>query len=207
MEPIPGLVLDEAMFELAAAAVAEYTPHIAPLTWERFIDPARWLNIPDPDGEISKSELTLLVGVERTVKLNRWLRPDIRGGEEEQIPHNHRWDKFRGHILRGAYSEMRWRRTDIDPETGRAKVIAEPRVTHSSPTANEVAHDVWHEVHECEPGTLSLMDCDYGEFGDWTHLDLATGILRKDQPVAGFAEMLAALNPHRPDLARPARSN
>lgn len=202
LEVIPGLTLTDSMYELAAAGVAEHAPHIRPLSREQFDDPAGWLNIPDLDGEISKSELTLLVGVDATVKLNIWFRPDIRGGAEEQVPHNHRWNSFRGHILRGAYSELRFRRENVDPETDRADVIFEPRVMHASPDANEVAHDVWHEVDWCEPGTMSLMVCGYGEFGNWGHLDLSSGKRRKDQPVAGFNDMLAALNPHRPDLRK-----
>lgn len=31
---------------------------------------------------------------------------------------------------------------------------------------------------------------------DWGHLDIATGRVRRDQPVAGFEAMFAALNPH-----------
>ncbi|WP_410646196.1 hypothetical protein [Amycolatopsis sp. cmx-4-54] len=200
METIPGLVLTEAMYERTAAGVAEFPPHVGTLSRSRFVDAANWLNIPDLDGEISKSELTLLVGVEATVKLNVWFRPDIRGGAEEQIPHNHRWNLLRGHILRGAYRELRFRRVNVDPETDRADIIFEPPATYCSPDVNEVAHGVFHEIDWCEPGTMSLTVCDYGEFGDWSHLDLATGMRRKDQPVAGFRTMLAALNPHRPDL-------
>jgi hypothetical protein len=204
LEVLPGLVLTDSMYELAAAGVAEHAPDFGPLSRAQFVDPAKWLNIPDLDGEISKSELTLLIGVERTLKLNVWFRPDIRGGgAEEQVPHNHRWDLFRGHVLKGAYSEFRFTRTNVDPETDHADVVIEPHVVHYSPDANEVRHGVWHEVDWCEPGTMSLMSCGYGEFGNWGHLDLATGQRRKDQPVPGFDHMLAKLNPHRPDLEVP----
>lgn len=196
MEIIPGLVLDDIDYELAAAGVAEYAPHLAPLTRERFLDPTGWRNIPNLSGEISRSELTLLTGVDATVKLNRWVRPDIRGGDEDQIPHNHRWDIFYGHLLRGAYSEVRFRRADIDPETGHAEVIFEPRITHASPGINAVPHDVWHEVVAVDPGTLSLMVCGRGEFGNWSHLDVDSGQLIHEQPVKEFDAMFAALNPH-----------
>lgn len=199
VEVLPGLTLDHDMYELAAAGVAEHAPHLGPLTWERFTDPRDWLLIPDLDGEISKAELTLEVGVSSTVKLNEWFRPDVRGGAEEQIPHNHRWQVFHGHLLRGAYSELRYHRLDPDPETGRAEVVCVPSA-HTSPEVNSVGHDVFHEVDSCEPGTLSLMVCGPGEFGDWCHLDVATGRLRREQPVASFNTMFAALNPHRPDL-------
>lgn len=149
------------------------------------------------DGEISKSELTLLVGEDATVKLNLWFRPDIRGGAEEQVPHNHRWNSFRGHILYGAYSEHRYTRSNVDPVTDHADVSVETSVMHSSPDANEVPHEVWHEVDWCEPGTMSLMVCGYGKFGNWGHLDVTTGVRRKDQPVAGFENMFKRLNPHK----------
>ncbi|MFD8496312.1 hypothetical protein [Amycolatopsis sp. NPDC059657] len=198
VEPIPGLTLDETMYELAAAGVAEHTPHVGQLTWERFTDPAHWLHIPDLDGEISKSELTLLNGVEATVKLNIWFRPDVRGGEDQQIPHNHRWSQFRGHLLRGAYAEARYERTNVDPETGRAEVLITPRVVHESPGVNAVDHETYHEVLDVlVPATMSLMDCDRGELGNWGHLDLATGKQFRDQPVPTFEAMFAALNPHR----------
>jgi hypothetical protein len=202
IEVIPGLTLHESMYELAAEGVAAFAPHLDPLTWERFTDPTLWLNIPDADGQVSKTELTLLCGVEATVKLNMWWRPDIRGGDEV-VPHNHRWNEFRGHVLRGAYREVRFRRVDVDPETGRAEVVMEPAVTHASPAVNTVPHEVFHEVVEVEPATMSLMVCGRGEFGDWCHLDTATGRLRRDQPVAGFEEAFRALNPQR----YPARVN
>lgn len=47
IEVIPGLVLDDTMYELAAAGIADHAPHIDPLTRERWLDPAGWSNIPD----------------------------------------------------------------------------------------------------------------------------------------------------------------
>ncbi|MET9260272.1 hypothetical protein [Amycolatopsis sp. NPDC004079] len=77
-------------------------------------------------------------------------------------------------------------------------MIIEPRITHASPTANAVEHNVFREVMEVhEPGTMSLMVCGRGEFGNWCHLDISSGETRRDQPVNGFNEMFAALNPHR----------
>lgn len=169
VEAIPRLVLDERMFELAAEGVEKHAPDVGPLTWERFIDPSGWLNIPDLDGEVSKAELTLLVSVEHTVKLNVWFRPDIRGDVliEEQVPHNHRWKVFFGHLIRGGFGEVRFRRTNVDPETGLATVTIDPLLSHISPTVNTVEHDVFHEIVEIyEPATMSLMVCDYGAFGD-----------------------------------------
>ncbi|ANN16266.1 hypothetical protein SD37_11820 [Amycolatopsis orientalis] len=199
-EVIPGLIITASRFEIVAAGVAEHAPHVGPLTWEEFTTPARWAAIPDLEGKVSKFECTLVTSEKVTVKVNDWYRPDTRGGEEEQIPHNHRWDSFTGHLLgdagTGGYTELRFYRTNVDPETGRADVEME-RVTHGSPTANVLEHGVYHEIPEIlEPGTLSLMVCGYGEYGNWGHLDIHTGRVFRDQPVAGFKAMFAKLNPH-----------
>jgi hypothetical protein len=197
VEILPGLVLSDREFELAAAGVAEHAPMVGPLTRAKWLNPAGWLRIPDQEGEVSKDELILVASEEITVKLNRWWCPDVRGSEVDQAPHNHRWSEFRGHLLYGGYTETRFVRSNIDPETGRADVESFEAV-HDSPDANLVAHEVYHEVTDIHmPGTLSLMVCGYGRFGDWGHLDTRTGRTRKDQPVAGFNEAFAALNPHK----------
>ncbi len=200
VEVIQGLVIDEEMFQRAEAGVARYAPHIAPLTWETFTRSGIWINVPDASGELSKSELTLLIGEPATVKLNIWHSPDVRGGDMV-VPHNHRWLSFTGHLLSGGYDEDRYTRRNIDPETGEAEVQSQ-RLSHHSPEGNEVAHDVFHEVVGIhDPGrTMSLVVCGFGKFGNWSHLDVETGKLRRDQPVKGFDAMLAALNPHKTDL-------
>lgn len=199
VEVIPHLTVDDTMYDLAMWGIDDHAPDLEPLTWKRFTDPDGWALIPDTDGEVSKAELTLLNGVGRTVKLNVWYRPDVRGGEEEKLHHNHRWSTFTGYLLRGGYDELRSRRINIDPETGLADVVVDPLVTHNSPDGNVVPHDVFHEVVRIhEPGTMSLMVCGYGEYGDWCHVDIPTGKLITQQPVAGFNDMYKKLTPHLP---------
>lgn len=192
VEVIPGLVLDEEMFEAAAAGVADLAPDLAPLSWETITSASRWLNIPDDCGELSKSEMTLLNTAERTVRLNVWRRADLRGGEKP-MPHNHPWQSFTGHVLLGGYAEARY---ELDPAGG---VLAELDVQHASPAANVVGHDTYHEVSAVHaPGrTVSLMVCGRGRRGDWGYLDVDSGEHKRLQPVKDFAVMFAALNPHR----------
>jgi hypothetical protein len=194
---LPGFTVDQTMYETAANGIATLAADLAPLTWDKFTAPASWLLIPDEQGEISKAEMILTCSVQRTVKLNIWYRPDVRGGAKI-VPHNHRWDTFCGNLLLGGYDEDRYTRTAVDAATGRAHVEAELGVTHDTATANEVPHDVFHEVTRVhEPGrTMSLMVCGRGEFGNWCHLDVDTGRLVREQPVAGFDDMFAVLNPH-----------
>ncbi|MCI2422488.1 hypothetical protein MOQ72_34180 [Saccharopolyspora sp. K220] len=90
VEVAPGLVLDEAMYEVAAAGILEYAPDVAPLTKETFVAPTGWWIIPDDDCVGYKAELVLRNDRDRTIKLNNWYLPDLRGGEESR-PHSHPW--------------------------------------------------------------------------------------------------------------------
>lgn len=191
---LPELTITDDLYEIAAAGVAEHAPILAPLTWSRLIDAALWTRVPNDRGEVSKMETTLLRSIELTVRLNVWLRPDLRRGDQP-TPHNHPWTSFTGHVLgdQGGYSEDRYyvdERGDVQADIG---------VAHRSQAANTVDHHTYHEVTEIHaPGrTLSLMVCGTGRRGDWGYLDLATGEHRRFQPVAGFDTMLAALNMHQ----------
>jgi hypothetical protein len=199
MTPIlPGFEINQTMYEAAADGLAEFAPDLTPLTWEAFTAPTGWLLIPDDQGRISKAEMILTCSAERTVKVNVWFRPDVRGGQKV-IPHNHRFDEFTGHVVLGGYTDDQYRRTRVY-DNGHADIEAMLAVTHAGPdAANRVPHDVFHEVTAVhDPGrTVSIMVCGPGKFGDWCHLDFETGRLIKEQPVAGFDEMLRALNPHR----------
>lgn len=188
---LPGLTVTDEMYQAAHAGITVYASDTH-LTWEKFTTAAAWTLIPDDRGELSKAEITLIRSIERTVRLNIWFRPDLRGGDRP-MPHNHPWRAFTGHVLLGGYSENRYRRD----ESG--DVLADLGVTHRAPAANTVHHDTYHEVTEIhEPGhTLSLMVCGRGQRGDWGYLDTDTGEHRMLQPVADFAAMLAALNPHQ----------
>jgi hypothetical protein len=204
LEILPEFTLDDEMYNVAAEGISTFAPDLPDLTWEKFTTPADWLLIPDDRGELSKAEVELMIGVDRTIKLNIWFRPDVRGGAKV-IPHNHRWESFTGHVLMGGYDEDRYWRSHIESLSGRADVHADLGITHAGPAANVVEQDTFHEVVGIhEPGrTMSLMVCGYGEFGNWTHLDIDSGRLMREQPVAGFNDMLAALNPHHPSY-RPA---
>jgi hypothetical protein len=192
LEVIPGLTLDDALFAAAADALATRLPDLAPLTFADFTDPARWANIPDDEGLLSKSETVLTRSRHLTVKLNVWFRADLRGGAAP-MPHNHPWETFTSYVLGGGYDEHRWH---LDPV---GNIVETLGVEHHGPTANQVGDDVYHEVAAVyEPGrTMSLMVCGTGRRGNWGYLDLATGAHRAMQPVAGFDAMFAALNPHR----------
>lgn len=187
----PGLALDNTLYETAAAALATRLPDLAPLTFDDFIAPARWANIPDDQGQLSKSEMVLTRSRHLTAKLNIWHRADLRGGTAP-TPHNHPWTSFTSYVLIGGYSEHRWH---LDPV---GNIVEQLGVEHSGPTANLIGHDVYHEVAAVhEPGrTMSLMVCGTGCRGDWGYLDLDTGAHRALQPVEDFEAMFAALNPH-----------
>lgn len=187
---LPGLDLDDAMFERTAQAVADHAPHLEPLLWERFADPAGWTFVPDDDGRAYKAELVLLDTIPAALKANLWFLPDRRGGTAP-APHSHPW-AFYSHVLMGGYREDRYRRT------ADGAVVAELDVDHLAPTVNSVGLNTYHEVTEIhEPGrTLTLMVCGAGQRGRWGYLDVATGEHRRVQPDPHFTARLAALNPH-----------
>lgn len=192
LEIIPGLTVDDTMFETAADGIARLAPTLGPLTYADFTDPRTWSNIPDDQGELSKSEKTLTRTAELTLRLNVWYREDLRGSGAP-MPHNHPWETFTGNLLMGGYDEDRWTLTDP------GNVIENLDVHHGAPAANIVDHRTYHEVRGVHaPGrTMSLMVCGRGRRGDWGYLDVVTGEHRKLQPVTNFDAMYAALNPHQ----------
>lgn len=199
-EVVPGLTLDESLFEVAAAGLAAHAAHLPALSWEGFTDPTSWWLIPEEDGLLSKAELTVVKGAAETVKLNIWFRGDVRD-RGRPMPHNHPWDSFTGHVLSGGYSEDRYVR-----DTGYPRGVSFTKgVEHVASSGNVVPKALFHEVREIhEPGrTLSLMTCSTGRRGDWGYLDIDTGgyVANSDyQPVADFTGLLMALNPqHRKD--------
>lgn len=187
----PGLVLDDELFGAAEAGVSAHAPHLAPLTWRQFAEPAGWTLVPDDCGDGYKAELVLLNTREATAKINLWFLPDLRGGQEP-TPHSHPW-AFDAHVLLGGYSEDRY-----TPD-GTGMVRAERGVEHAAGGVNGVPRSVYHEVTAIhEPGrTLTLMVCGRGERGAWGYLDLATGQHRHVEPDRTFAARLRAINPHR----------
>ncbi|MEU7162228.1 hypothetical protein AB0A98_38305 [Streptomyces chrestomyceticus] len=188
---IPGLVVDEAMLEAAAAALPAHAPELGPLSWECFTAPANWWMVPDEAGDACKAELVLREDTEATVKVNLWLLPDRRAADGRPAPHSHPWD-FRSWILLGGYDEDRYELSD-------GHVRADLAVAHRSGTVNEIDRALYHEVTGIhEPGrTLSLMVCGPGVRGSWGYLDPDTGRCVPSAPDPGFTDRLRALNPHR----------
>lgn len=194
MDPVliaPGLTLTTALYETAAAGIDAYAAGLAPLTWEQFTAPMSWWLVPDGSGRLSKAELTLAEDRDRTVKLNVWHAPDIRGAEGP-LPHSHPWP-FESQILTGGYSEDRYLFVggQVRAETGRE---------YGPGSTNTVDRYLYYEVtelHSAPGATVTLMLCGHGERGAWGHLDPATGTLSPPQQSGLFPERLRALNPHR----------
>ncbi|MER8002966.1 hypothetical protein [Streptomyces sp. NPDC095613] len=186
----PGLLVDEALHEAASEGIGLYAPNCAPLTWDRFVAPAGWWLVPDETGDGYKAECVLEDTQDRTIKINLWFLPDLRGGQKAQ-PHSHPWD-FHAHVLLGGYNEDRY-----VPDGG--TVRAERSVEHQAGAVNRVPIDVYHEVTQIhDPGrTLTLMVCGRGERGRWGYLDINTGTRVPVQPDPKFAARLRALNPHQ----------
>lgn len=183
---VPGLTVDEELFDATVDGLARFAPDES-LTWAEFTSEDRWLLVPDSDGVGYKAEAVLRREEGRTVKVNLWLAPDLRDGEESR-PHNHPWE-FTAHILAGGYTEQRYEVVD-------GQVVTETQV-HAAGGANEVPLSTFHEVTDIQaPGrTLTLMVCGTGREGDWGYLDPATGEVEPNRPDPGFRERLIALNP------------
>lgn len=182
----PGLALTSDLFAAAAAGVAEHTPDVGPLQWEDFVS-RQWTLIPDENtGEPYKAELCLSKTTGRTVKLNYWIAPDRRGGEQAK-PHNHPWD-FHSATINGLLIEDRVTRLDGD-------LVHTTGVEHRVGDINRVGRETFHEVVDVEPATLTLMTCGPGMAG-WGYLDengdYTTAVLPD-----GFNRRLRELNPHQ----------
>ena len=185
----PGLILDNRLYDAAAAGTSSHAPELGPLTWEQFTRPGSWCLVPDDRGDAYKAELVLAESREATTKINLWFLPDLRGGQRS-APHSHPW-AFSAHVLLGGYCEDRY---VPDGSTVRADLGVE----HTAGGVNAVPRTVYHEVTAIhDPGrTLTLMVCGRGERGTWGYLDMATGEHRRAAPDPGFSARIAALNPH-----------
>jgi len=193
-EVMPGQRVTADVYEQVRDTLEGQAPNLLPgLTWEQFTHPGGGVfAIPDNQGRISKVELILASTPDETVKVNRWFLPDRRAGQRP-VPHNHRWTVMRSTILRGGYTEERYR-------SGRGGVGHE-RCVHAAGGRNELGHAVFHEVVEIlDPGeTWTLMVCGHGQPGDWGYLDPDSGRYRHNEALApdpGFAAAFRALNPH-----------
>ncbi|MEU3186016.1 hypothetical protein ABZ707_17710 [Streptomyces sp. NPDC006923] len=186
VQVLPGLPVNEDLFDAAVRGLADFAPDDA-ITWEDFTSEDRWLLVPRPDGLAYKAELLVRREESRTVKVNLWLGPDRRGGEQPR-PHNHPWE-FTAHVLRGGYTEERYELVD-------GELVTETRV-HEAGGTNHVPLSTFHEVTRIAApgGTLTLMVCGAGRKGAWGYIDPETGRTEPHQPDPSFRQHLAALNP------------
>lgn len=131
-----------------------------------------------------KSELVLVrdpaVG---TKKIMWWYGDDPR-----EIPHNHPWD-FRSGIISGGYTEERSWITNGILKSERRKYVAG--------TINEVPADVFHNVFDVLPNTVTYLDCGPAREGnEWGYLDGEKYQTWKDLTPANFLECFKGLNTH-----------
>jgi hypothetical protein len=189
---LPGLDLDDELYNLAADALRDHRGDcdrcvdLAPLTWQRFTDPASWALIPAPDGHAYKADCVL----SPDVRVVYWMRPDERDPAGPR-PHNHPWRWFRSKILRGGYTETRW-------DTDQPGVPVAYTATHQAGDVNVVLHTTYHEVVGLlMPGTCTFLVSGPGTPNDWGYLDLDTGRHCPYEVDPGFDARFAALNPHR----------
>lgn len=194
LEILPGVIVDETMFEDAAAGVARFAPQLPALTWERYTEASLWWNIPGDKGKLSKTETTLFRSKEFTARLNIWHAEDERGGDKP-LPHNHPWNRFTGHLLGddSGYTEDRYL---VDADGNVSEYLG---IEHLAPELNVVDHPVFHEVRYVHnPGrTQSLMTCDDWTRNNWWHLNVETGEKITGQPVPQFEKWFRAANPHQ----------
>lgn len=186
---IPGLTLRTDMYDAAVAALAQHAPAYT-LDRDRFFAASSWTLVPDPDGVGYKAELTLrLDGQPDMVRFNRWMRPDLRGGQQPR-PHSHPW-WFRSYVLDGGYSEVRREVVDGQIQTAAG--------SYRSGQANEMPLHVFHEVVEIDDpaAALSMMVIGPGR-QPWGYLDLDTGEFERATLDPGFMARQNAINPqHR----------
>lgn len=190
IEIAPGLEVTERMYDNAAHGMSTWTTDGQGITWESFTRPDLWTMVPDDQGDAYKAEFVWERTADRTLKVNLWFAPDLRGGELSK-PHSHPW-AFRARILMGGYSEDRY-----DPDG--AGAVRKVTQQHGPGGVNDVPLTTYHEVTDIhEPGqTLTLMVCGPGRQGAWGYLDVHTGEHLPVEPDPLFRERLLALNPHK----------
>lgn len=133
-----------------------------------------------------KSELVLLrLPDQATRKILWWHAADPR-----TVPHNHPWD-FRSAILSGGYTEERFRIDD-------GEIIREV-VEYAAGDVNVVPADVFHNVIDVKPETVTFLDCGPARAGnEWGYLNPADGEYSdwKQHSPENFVELFKLLNAH-----------
>lgn len=132
-----------------------------------------------------KSELVLVRDpAVTTKKILWWYDKDPR-----DTPHNHPWD-FRSAILSGGYTEERFWLSK--------GVLHKERLQHREGSINVVPADVFHNVVEVEPNTVTYLDCGPARAGnEWGYLtDTGVYVPFKDLTPKNFLETFRELNPH-----------
>ncbi|MEO6082775.1 MAG: hypothetical protein ABIQ18_06680 [Umezawaea sp.] len=178
---IPGITLDEELFDAAGEGLAVHAPDQPALTWDTFANPVRWWLVPSPDDDDAgvplgcKAEFVLTQTTDLTIKINIWYRPDLRSRETAK-PHTHPWEVMEAHPVLGGYEDEHWHRSASGVPVRRGSVSNMPGAT------NRIFASDYHEVTSiAAPGrTVSVMICgrwihDEDHRGIWGHLDLHTG--------------------------------
>lgn len=178
---IPGLTLDEELFDVTREGLTTHAPDQPDLTWETFVDPFRWWLIPGPEDDDAgvplryKAEFGVTQTPDLTIKVNIWYRPDLRSAETSK-PHTHPWEIMEAHPVLGGYEDQHWHRT----ATG--LLVQQGSVLNAPGTVNRIFARDYHEVTSiAAPGrTVSVMVCgrwihNEANQGIWGHLDLHTG--------------------------------
>jgi hypothetical protein len=184
------LTVTDDQFDAVTTALA--TRGIA-LSRKRFLTARSWTVVPDGEGRPSKAELTLLRPKRllpgRTL-LNLWLAPDIRQ-PGTAWPHGHPADFESEIVYGGGYTEMRYGRN--------ASGIWSAEHTYRLSQRNLFPLDLFHEVVDVAPGTLSIMRWDQiVRPGGWGNLNIDTGEFTLTKPDPAFRAMLRAVNPQHP---------
>lgn len=199
VEVAPELFIDEEMYGKAVEGLGNRAIQLAePLTWERFTDHDTWLRIPDaqhPDESFYKAEAQLALdpsmlvdGDEksRTVKINLWRTPDLRG-DGAPNPHSHPWP-FTADVLMGGYDDDQYFIVNggIEVETHQ----------HEAGGQNKIALPTFHEVTTInDPDrTMTLMDCG-PRTAQWGYLNPDTAAFTPNTPDPAFMELLVDRNP------------
>jgi hypothetical protein len=188
-----GLIVSDEQYDRAVLDLKKTAPHVQPPTWDEFINPTKWFLVPNPHCEGYKAELVLVRTADETIKINRWMGPDLRAGDTP-LPHNHPWYRMDAHILSGSYTDTHFHR---QYDKGAVVGVETNVLTHNAGGTNLVLKDGFHEVIDVDPDTLSIIYCGPGVKNDWGYIDPETGVYTHNQSLNDphFMDMARYLNP------------